>query len=111
MRTTAKIDEMGSQRVFRENISRTLFNQLALHPIGAIFLQALLLRGHLAFEGEILRLQLAHTRLNLFQVLWRELLFPFEIVIEPRFSRWTNAQLRVRKQFQYGGGEQVGGRV
>ena len=102
---------MRSQRVFRE-LGISLFgDEFALHPGVGILLKTLVFLGPDAFIRQVTRLYLAHLGFNLREVIYRERIGALEVIVEPRLSRRTHAQLRLRIQFQHRRCQQMRGRV
>jgi len=97
MRPAAEIDEVRTQRVFRKNGVGLLGDQLALHGLVAVELQSFFLFHVLALVGQILRLQLPHLFLDLFEIVGRERVRPLEIVVKAVFDGGTDAELGLRE--------------
>ena len=87
-----------------------LLDEVDLHEIalGAESLQGLVARQELARIRFVALYQLLHFLFDLFQVLGSERLFAVEVVEEAVLGRRAVAELGFRKQFQDGGGHEVG---
>src|SRR5580698_1548410 len=110
VRPTAEIDELAGA------VDRYLFiglgellDEMTLHEV-AFFLelsQPLFARQKLARVWDILLHQLLHLLLDFFEILRSESGGPVEVVKESALGRRTVPQLGLRKELQYGRGEQV----
>jgi hypothetical protein len=108
---TCEIDEARAQRVLAEYVAGALADELALHPRVGVFLKPLVLAGHHAVVGETLLLQLPHLRLDLLEVFRGKWRIALKIVVKTGVGGRPYAELRFRKQLEYGCGEQMRGRV
>src|SRR5689334_3164518 len=90
-----------------------LLDEMALHEVAFFFefLKTLLTGEELARIRLVALHQFLHFLLDLFQVFRSERSRTIKIVKEAGFSGRTMAELGLRKKFQYGGGEQVRGRM
>src|SRR5579862_1856912 len=111
MGTAAEVDEMRAERIFGEDAVGLFVNQLELHPIIGVLAQTFFLLSHDALVGEGLALQLPHSLLDALEIFGSEGRLALEVVIETGIGCRSDAELGLREQFEYGGGEQVRSRV
>src|SRR3954447_2025289 len=98
MGTPAEIDEVRTKRVLREDVPGPFFDQLSLHPVVAVLLEAIFFFRQPALKRKIGGLQLAHLAFYLLEIVRREFHIALEIVIEARFGWRPNPELCFRKQ-------------
>ena len=101
MRTAAEVNEMGPQRVFRKNGVGLFGDQLALHGLIFVQLQAFYFFDVMALVRQVAGLDLPHFLFDFFQIFGRKSLRALEVVIETVLDRRTNAQLGFGKQFEH----------
>src|SRR5947209_4664141 len=110
MRTAAEVRELAS--TIKRNLFiglRELLDEMALHEVAFFFElgEPLVARQKLARIRNVLLHQLLHLLLDLLEIFGRKRRGTIEVVEKSDLGRWTVAELRLRKEFEHSGGEQV----
>ena len=113
MRAAAEIDEFPRGVERHHRLDGLFLDQLAFEFLVALAIQLERLRlgDQLALVRDVLRGNLAHPGLDLFEVFGRERLVAQKFVEEAGFDRRADAELHVGIKLEDGGGEQMRGRV